>query len=361
MITALIFFLILLVLVLIHEFGHYYAAKKNGVYVEEFGFGFPPKLFGKKIGETFYSFNALPLGGFVKLFGEEYHEEEKLSTKEKIPLNRAFVNKKPWQKTIIIVAGVVMNFLLGWAIYSYLLIFGIPTPSGVAVESVQKNSPAFEAGLKKNDQIIEASYKDQVKSFVAAPELVAFTKQFAGEKVNLKIQRGKQNLILSITPRKNPPNGQGSLGIMIKQEIVIKKYPVWQAPYYGFIETASTTKRIAVEILKLPMQLFSEKPPAVEFAGPIGIAQYIGEARQYGINAVLQITALLSLNLAVINILPFPALDGGRLVFIIFEWVTGKRSNQSIEKYMNIFGFIALLSLSLIVTINDLLKLWGMN
>ncbi|PIT89239.1 MAG: RIP metalloprotease RseP, partial [Candidatus Levybacteria bacterium CG10_big_fil_rev_8_21_14_0_10_36_7] len=122
MVTAIIFFVILLILVLIHEFGHFFGAKKSGVKVEEFGFGFPPRLFGKKIGETLYSFNLIPLGGFVKLFGEEYHEEKKNKTDSQ----RAFVNKKPWQKTIIICGGVIMNFVLGWVITSYLFTVGVP-------------------------------------------------------------------------------------------------------------------------------------------------------------------------------------------------------------------------------------------
>jgi regulator of sigma E protease len=360
MITALIFFIILLILVLIHEFGHYYAAKKNGVYVEEFGFGFPPKVFAKKFGETLYSFNLLPLGGFVKLFGEEYHEEDKLHSDKKIPKERAFVNKKPWQKTIIIVAGVVMNFLLGWIIISYLMLSGIPKPSGVAIEQVVQDSPAYSAGILKGDIIEQFKVDDRAINLRAATELVNLSKQYAGEEITLTVKRGENLLDLDITPRVNPPEGQGTLGVVITQLTELKKYPWYQVPYFGLLEALNTTYQIGVEILKLPLQFFSDRPPVVEFAGPIGIAKYIGEARQYGLNAILQITALLSLNLAVINILPFPALDGGRLMFIIYEWVTGKKSSQNLEKYLNIFGFITLLGLSLLITINDLVKIWGM-
>lgn len=361
MITALIFFLILLILVLIHEFGHYYAAKKNGVYVEEFGFGFPPKLLSKKIGETKYSFNLIPLGGFVKLFGEEYHEENKLSNDKKIPKDRAFVNKKPWQKTIIIVAGVVMNFLLGFIIFTYLLTQGTPTPTGVSIENVTKNSPAERAGILKNDQILKITAKNFDKKINNVQEFVSTAKQYAGKEITVTLLRNKNEVNVKVTPRVNPPKGQGSLGVVIKQLVTIKKYPIYQAPYYGFIEAVNTTKNITIEILKLPLQLFAENKAPVEFAGPVGIARYIGEARQYGINAILQITALLSLNLAVINIMPFPALDGGRLIFIIYEWITGKRSNENIEKYMNIFGFFTLIALSIAITINDLLKLSGLR
>ena len=148
--SILLFFIILIVLVIIHEFGHFLAAKKNGVYVEEFGIGFPPRLFGKKIGETLYSINLIPLGGFVKLYGEEYHEVE--GGKQKIASNRAFINKKPWQKVSIIVAGVVMHFVLGWVLISYLFTQGIPTPlNKVRIEKVLPSTPAQQAGLKEKD------------------------------------------------------------------------------------------------------------------------------------------------------------------------------------------------------------------
>ena len=359
MLTALTFISILVVLVLIHEFGHYFAAKKTGVYVEEFGFGFPPRVFGRKFGETLYSINLLPIGGFVKLFGEEYHEKTEKIDNKKIPKERAFVNKKPWQKTIIICAGVIMNFLLGWVLISYLLTTGIPSPTGVAIEEVQPNSPALEAGLQKGDRFVSIKHDNTKKDIVLTNDLISNANKFAGDKVEVTIERKGQQQTVFIMPRKDPPEGQGSMGVVISQLVETKKYPWYTAPYYGLIEAANMTKMIAVELLKIPASLISKSAPKVEFSGPIGIAKVVGEARQYGINALLQITALLSLNLAVINILPFPALDGGRLVFVIYEWVTGKRSNQNLEKYLNLIGIIVLLGLSLVITIFDIQKFWG--
>ncbi|PIZ65818.1 hypothetical protein CO051_03635 [Candidatus Roizmanbacteria bacterium CG_4_9_14_0_2_um_filter_39_13] len=360
MITALIFLVILVVLVLIHEFGHFIVAKKSGVLVEEFGFGFPPRIFGKKFGETLYSINLIPLGGFVKLYGEEYHEGEKKRPDAKsIPKHRAFVNKSPLQKTMIITAGVVMNFILGWVILSFLFTQGVPTPAGVVVTSVQDNTPATEAGLLVGDRIISITQENKTIEIVSSEDLIGSAKTFADQPTILQIERTGKVFSVDITPRSNPPKGEGSFGIVIEQKVELVKHPWYTAPYFGFIEAASMIKMIAVEILKIPAQFFTKQSTSVEFTGPVGIAKIIGEARKFGIVALLQITAVLSLNLAVINILPFPALDGGRQVFIFYEWITGKKTNQNLEHYLNLAGIILLLTLSAVITIFDIQKYWG--
>lgn len=356
MITALIFILILVVLVLIHEFGHYYAAKRMGVYVEEFGFGFPPRVIGKKIGETLYSFNLIPLGGFVKLFGEEYHEG---ASKKSTSSSRAFVNKKPWQKTIIIVAGVVMNFILGWAIISYLFTTGVPIPIGVKITDVAVGSPAHSIGLEVGDVVEQIKYKDVSTDIITSQALISTTQSYLDKEIILVIARRGEQLEFLLTPRSNPPKGEGSMGIVMEQIIEVKYYQWYTAPYHGLIHAFNTTGIIAVEIIKIPAGFIMQKQTSVDFAGPVGIAKVIGEARQYGITAILEITALLSLNLAVINILPFPALDGGRLVFIIYEWVSGRKPNQNLERYMNMVGIVLLLGLSVLITIYDIQKYWG--
>jgi len=360
MLTALTFLIILVILVLIHEFGHFIAAKKNGVLVEEFGFGFPPRIFGKKFGETLYSINLIPLGGFVKLYGEEYHEEKKKQSRNKeIPSHRAFVNKSPLQKTIIITAGVVMNFLLGWVLLSILFTQGVPTPAGVIINQVQKNSPADAAGLKVGDHLISIAHDKTTIEIVSTEDLINSTKTFADQPTTLLIERAEKKIPVVITPRSHPPKGEGSFGILIEQKVKMVQHPWYTAPYYGFIESVTMIKTIVVEILKIPAQLITKQSTTVAFTGPIGIAKIVGEARQFGIFALMQITAILSLNLAVINILPFPALDGGREVFILYEWVTGKKSNQNLEYYLNLIGIILLLVLSAVITIFDIQKYWG--
>ncbi len=355
--SIIVFIVILGILVLVHEFGHFIAAKKSGVKVEEFGFGFPPRIFGKKIGETLYSLNLFPIGGFVKLYGEEYHEAQgSPKTKDS---DRAFINKKPWQKALIIVAGVIGNFLLGWLVISFLFTQGVPTPvNKVLVEKVQPGSPAFDAGLQNNDYILELDKSGKKYKLSSPNDLTLLTQKFLGETVVILVERKGQKINLELTPRKNPPKGEGPLGVVITSPFVEKKYPWYQAPFYGLIEAFNITKKIITELAKVAFQLVTLQKPKVDVAGPIGIAQYTGQAIKFGKNAVLELLALLSLNLAVINIFPFPALDGGRLVFVIYEWVTKKRVNQKFEKYLNVIGFALLLSLAVLVTINDLIKIY---
>ncbi len=354
MITVIVFILILALLVLIHEFGHFIAAKKSGVYVEEFGFGFPPRVFGKKIGETLYSINLLPIGGFVKLYGEEYHENAKETDGMK---NRAFVNKKPWQKVIIVVAGIIGNFLLGWVLISFLFTQGVPAPTNqVIVENVQKNSPAANAGIINGDVIINIEKDNKTYPLASSSDLIAATKKFGDQEIIMHIKSHNKDKTVTVVPRKNPPAGQGALGVVITS-FVTKKYPWYSAPFYGLKEAFSITKMIIVELSKTIFTLATLHKPKVDVAGPIGIAQFTGQAIKFGNNAVLELIALLSLNLAVINILPFPALDGGRLVLIIYEWVSGKRVNKTFEKYLNMTGIIILLSMTVLVTIHDILKL----
>ncbi len=350
----LVFIAILTLLVFVHELGHFIAAKKNGILVEEFGFGFPPRVWGKKIGETLYSINLLPIGGFVKLYGEEYHEDGKVHDKLS---ERTFYGKKPWQKAIVVVAGVVMNFMLAWVLVTYLFTQGVPTPvKNVVIEQVQPGTPAAKAGIVAADVITELRYQDKTYSLQKSDDLIKYAKQFGGQTVHLTIQRDGKQIKTSIIPRANPPKGQGALGVVITS-FVEKKYPIHQAPFYGLKHAFEITFKIIEEFGKTAGRLLSGQGAGVEVAGPVGIAQYTGTAIKFGHNAVLELMALLSLNLAVINILPFPALDGGRLVFIIYEWVTRRQVNKKFEQYTNMAGMAALLTLAAVITLSDLSKL----
>ena len=351
----LIFLFILTVLVLVHEFGHFIIAKKTGVKVEEFGIGLPPRLFGLKKGETLYSINLLPLGGFVKLYGEEYN---KLSKKNK---NRAFINKSVWQKTLIILGGVIGNFLLGWFIFSYLVTQGISVPTDkVTIEKIGKNSPAQIAGLKEKDVVTKLIPQDPRSPQIvltATEDLISQTKKLAGQTIGLEIKRNDKTFLIKIIPRINPPKGEGPLGITITSSM-IKKYPWYTAPYFGLIETINVTYKIASELGKLILGIITFQKPHVDVAGPVGIATLAGQAIKFGGNAFLQFLALLSLNLAIINILPFPALDGGRLIFVFYEGILKKKPNKNVEQYTNLVGFVILLSLAALITVNDIIKLF---
>jgi regulator of sigma E protease len=347
----------LALLVLVHEFGHFLAAKKNGVRVEEFGFGFPPRLFGIRKGETLYSINALPIGGFVKLYGEEYHETKNHKSQITEHKSKAFVYKHPLQKAVIIIAGVLGNFLLGWVLISFLFTQGVPTPiNKVLVERVLPGSPAFTAGLHEKDLIYKAVIDKKEFKITSSSDLISLSKKYAGKDMIISVERESKQYSFILTARVKPPQGEGPLGIVITS-FMEKRYPWYQAPFYGLVEAFNITKKIAIELLSTLFQVLTFQKPSVEVAGPVGIARYTGQAIKFGKNAVLELIALLSLNLAIINILPFPALDGGRLVFALYEWVTKRRINHKIEQYVNLFGIMTLLTLAALITINDIVKL----
>ena len=349
MFTIVIFFLVLSILVIIHECGHFFAAKLNGIKVEEFGFGLPPRIVGIKFGETLYSLNALPFGGFVKVFGEEAAQLDNAS-QSSYDKNRAFIHKKNWQKVVVLIAGVVCNFLLGWLIISYLFTKGVPVPSDkVTIEEVVASSPAAASGLKKNDVILSFSVDSIEFPVKKSEDVTGFAKKYAGREV--------VRITTQLIPRLNPPKGQGALGIVVTN-FSIKKYSVLEAPVLGLVEASRMTYLIFTELAKTLFRFITFQKPEADIAGPIGIAQLTSAAAKQGLDALLQMIGLLSLNLAVINILPFPALDGGRLMLVFYEVVTRRKVNPQIERKLNIAGFAILLSLIVLVTINDIIKLF---
>lgn len=370
--TLLVFFLVLSILVLIHEIGHFVAAKRFGIKVEEFGFGLPPRLFAKKIGETEYSINALPIGGFVKLYGEEGPADAHAMAGEggiDSTNNRSFYNRPPWQRAIVLIAGVAMNFLLALVVLSFLFTQGVFVPAQrVHIEKVVDDSPAMVAGLHANDIILSM---DETK-ILTNDDLVNYTKERLGQSVRLTILRGAnfekpiregecigcETLTLSVVPRKDAPQGQGPIGIAIshyEQRI----YTWYEAPIYGTKEALFLSRELLIGLGKTVWKLVTFQSVSREVAGPIGIAQATGQAVKFGNMAVLELLGLLSLNLAIINILPFPALDGGRLLFVIIEATTGKRIHTHWERNLHQIGMAILLALILLVTINDILRIFG--
>lgn len=357
MITIVVFFIILSILVIIHELGHFIAAKRNNVYVEEFGFGLPPRIFGIKRGETLYSLNLLPFGGFVKVLGEEEHELEQ----KKLPAElakRTFVSKSPAVKILILTAGVLANFLLGWVVVTYLFIQGVPVPTNsVIIEKVVQGSPAKNAGISEKDKIIGFVDGAETRLFGTTDEFMTFVSKNKGKQITLQVRDSKGGTKnVAITPRMNPPKGEGSLGIVLTP-YEMKKYVWYKAPVYGLIESVTITATIVRELGLTIFRLITLQPQQVDVAGPVGIAKITGQAVEFGVSAVLQLLGLLSLNLAVINILPFPALDGGRLAFVLYETATRRKINPNIEKRLNMAGFAILLSLIVLITIHDIAKL----
>ncbi|HVZ67597.1 MAG TPA: RIP metalloprotease RseP [Patescibacteria group bacterium] len=356
-ITIIAFIVVLSVLVLIHELGHYLTAKKFGIKVEEFGFGFPPRVLGKKIGETIYSINLLPVGGFVKLYGEDAAGGGSVKTakvsKEKWNTKKAFFARPAWQRATIILAGVVMNFVLAVVLISYLFTFhGVAVPTeNIKVVEVVANSPASTAGLKKDDLVISVNSNNinDTDSFVS------LTRKSEGKPLVFEIKRNGQVFTKTITPRTKFPKGEGPLGVAISN-IEIKKYPWYEAPFFGTVEAFKFSWLIVKGLLDMVVNLATGKGFA-GVAGPIGVAQLTGQAVSYGFDATLWFVALLSLNLAVVNVLPIPALDGGRLFFIVIEMITGKKVDSKYETMAHAIGLVVLLGLIVLITFFDIMRL----
>ncbi len=363
LLTIVVFILILSVLVLIHELGHFLVAKKLGVKVEEFGFGFPPRVFGKKIGETVYSLNLLPIGGFVKLYGEDDAGGGKLGSVDKSALKakgsqlkRAFFARPVWQRASIVVAGVVMNFLLALVIVTYLFgVHGVPTPGNkVLIVDLAKNAPAAKAGIVVGDQVISLNGQ----KITNPDQLITLTKSNLGKLVFVEVLTTKgERKVITLIPRTKYPAGEGAMGVAISTDVIVKKYSWYQAPVVGLQETAKDSWMIVQGLGSTVQQVATERKVPQGLAGPVGIAQITGQFVKIGPEAVLSLVAMLSLNLAVLNILPIPALDGGRLFFILIEGVTRKKVSPRIEGYAHAVGMAVLLALIALITIHDIFRL----
>lgn len=372
--TIVVSLITLSVLVLTHELGHFLVAKKAGIKVEEFGLGYPPRMVGKKIGETVYSLNWIPFGGFVRLYGEELEETIRKEAKG------AFWMKSKKARAAVIVAGVFANFLLAIFVFSIVYsVSGIPTPTDkVKVVGIVPNSPAEEMGLKEGDIVLAVD--DQPMK-----ELKQFTRlidEKKGKEIKITVAREEanpclekvlggggggfscqdNNLIFLITPRESPPQGEGPLGVVVSN-FEIKKYAFWQMPFRGAVEGLKEafgwTTLIISSLGKMVADLVMKGVVPREIAGPVGIFQITGTVAQSGILSILQFTGILSINLMIINILPFPALDGGKLVFIGYELVTRRRPRPSFEHWVNAAGMVVLLTLLSLVTINDIVRIVG--
>jgi len=362
-----IFIVMLLVLVLVHEAGHFFTAKAFKIRVDEFGFGFPPKLFGIKKGETEYSINAIPFGGFVKIFGES-PDEESLTGPD---ANRSLVNKPKYQQALVMVAGICANFLLAWLLLSFGFISGLPTslgsePSGyklqnvnLVVVSVAKKSPAAISGLKSGDKIISVqSDKDSIVN-LNPDSLKAFVLSHPKKEINIGYLRGKDitEHLINVLPVVEKNETIPSIGVAIDQ-IGTLKLPIFRAFYEGMKSDVSVTKQTVVGLYALITDSFKGKANLSAVAGPVGMIGIVGDASKFGFAYLLSFAALISVNLAIINLIPFPALDGGRLLFLLIEKIKGSRMNEKFANMANMIGFSILILLMLVISFHDILKLF---
>lgn len=358
--TILLFIFILGLLVFVHELGHFVAAKRAGMEVEEFGFGFPPRVFGVKRGGTIYSVNLIPLGGFVKILGEDGGNADN---------PKSFGHKSFWRRLTVLLAGVVMNALFAWLLISIGLGVGIPTvvsenesmPAGsrirglaVGIIEVANNGPASAAGLKVGDKIMTIAGQE-VKTIEDAQRL---TRANAGNETGFVLKRGESIIEKTITPRANPPQGEGPLGVNLSS-IALVSYPWYQAPFRAVTATVNLLVATVTGIATVFAQWISGNSVTAALSGPVGIAVMTRDIAALGIPYLIQFTAVLSVNLAIINAVPFPALDGGRVLFLIIEKIRRKKLPQTAEQVANSVGFLLLLLLMAFVTYKDIARLGG--
>jgi len=342
-ITLIIGLAALSVLLIAHELGHFITAKSVGVRVEEFGLGFPPRLLSFKRGETRYSLNAIPFGGFNKLAGEE---------DPKVPGSLA--SKSIGARLLVLSAGSLMNFLLPLLLFS--IAFMVPhnlVMGQVVVKEVAPNSPAAIAGLESGDVILRLNEKPVHN----INELQRYVHLNLGKEVTLLIKHTDSTTeAVKLTPRWKPPEGQGATGIlitMLNPTIVSQSYPFWKAVPLGMTEFIKTFVLYKNGIISL---IIGAAPATV--MGPVGIAQITGEVAKAGISPLLEIIALISLILAIVNLFPLPALDGGRIAFVLLEWVRrGKRVSPKTEGLVHLIGFAMLMAAMLLITYQDILRI----
>lgn len=349
--SVLRFGVVLSLLVFVHELGHFLAAKWRKVAVEEFGFGLPPRLWGKEFRGTLYSINLFPIGGFVKLKGEDpevagFGDADSFSAKSKR------------SRAAMIVAGVFGNLLLAWLIFSFLFAVGSPEISGkVQIEEVAKGSPAESAGLSSGDVVVAINDRP-----VKMPEdLILEVSRQAGREVTLRIDRQGQALQMLVAPRVDPPAGEGPLGvkvILVDHKVTLIKHPLWQAPFYAAVETGQILKEMLGGMGFLVRSALSRQEVPGGVSGVVGIKALTDIAAAMGERFFLQFVAILSLNLLIFNLLPIPALDGGRLLFVGLEAVLRKKLNPKVERVANNLGLAFLLLLFVLITIQDIERFW---
>lgn len=358
--TILVAIFALVALMVLHEFGHFVLAKKFGTKVEEFGVGLPPRLFGKKFGETVYSLNLIPFGAFVKIHGEQGGVED----------IRSFSEKPIWQRALIVLGGVVMFWIIAAVLLSVVFYLGVPTAVSDSATDVQqvevqvgkvfRGTPAAQSGLKPLDTIVKMERDGDSVRPEKIGQVQKFVEKHQGQSITLTVKRWEEMKEVTITPRKDVPPEQGPMGISLVRTAV-KSYPAWEAPLRGAEACVAMTVNAGRGLSGLVGKLFQGKgmPPGSQPMGPIGIFGFLNQAAQSGVSNFLRFVAIISIFLAIFNILPIPALDGGKLVFLALEKVKGKPVSPKVEERITNFFFVLLITLMLVVTIKfDLPRLF---
>lgn len=401
--AILVFVIILILLIFVHELGHFLTVRKFGIKAQEFGFGFPPRIFGiqflqdgkkykiwkfsfpktfriiwgskdgddenekkdleeahkKKVrGGTIYSLNWIFLGGFVKIKGEDGGDKKDPDS---------FASKPAGKRILVLAAGVIMNFIFAWVLITFVFMLGAPQSveldgekkidAKIQISGVSSNSPAEIAGFKIGDEIlkVQKNLSGKEVKLESIEEVQDYVDVNRGQKIDLKIRRGQEDLKISVTPRISVPENQGPLGISLAQTVIVK-YPWYKSIWEGLKTTLALIGAILFALFEIIRNLFLGQGVGAEVAGPVGIAVLTREVSNLGLVYILQFAALLSINLGIVNILPIPALDGGRILFVLIEKIKGKPISQKIEQAFHSTGFLLLVLLLALITFKDVFK-----
>ncbi len=348
-VTILLFLIVLAVLIFVHELGHFLVARACGIKVTEFALGFGPKLWSKTKGETTYALNLVPFGGYVKIFGEN-PDEESISGPES---KRSFVNKPKWQQVLVLASGVIFNFIFALIIIIIAFSAGVPASlesypeyanrlanPHIAITYVEPQSPADAAGLRAGETITGFSSVEEIQEAINASGDKGLT-------INGKNVIAKQGIV----------EGKYAIGISM-DNVGTLRLPVHLAIYEGTRFTLHMMKEITIGLYDLVAGIFKGTSKLSSVTGPVGIAGLVSDAAQLGFTYLLMFTALISINLGVLNLVPFPALDGGRILFVLIESIIRRPIKPVLANTVNAVGFALLLLLMIVVTYRDIVKIF---
>jgi regulator of sigma E protease len=364
--SIIIFLIILAIIVFVHELGHFLVAKRSGMRVDRFAIGFPPKLWSFKKGETEYAINLIPFGGFVSIFGENPDEQSEIPNPD---LSRSFGHKSKWSQVAVLLAGIFANILFAWLLLTISYVGGLPTPVAVSpqpltdihlvITSVAAHSPAEKAGLKAGDTVLGVSTSGAHPVILSPIETKTFQDFIAAhgsDNLAITYERAGQAGTLAMMPANGIVPDRAAIGVSLDMIGLLKLSP-GAALLESSRETLSMLKGTVVGLSALLVNAVRGQAKLSEVTGPVGIVGLVGDAAHFGFTYLLSFAAFISLNLAVINLIPFPALDGGRVLFVIIEAIKGSPIKPKIANAFNLIGFSLLMLLMLVVTYHDIARI----
>ncbi len=354
--TIIIFLIVLAILIFVHELGHFLAARFFDIKVDAFALGFGPKIFGRTIGETTYSLNLIPFGGYVKIFGEN-PDDESINGVDKA---RSFVHMAKWKQVAVLFAGIFFNFVFAAILVAIAFSFGVSAPVSsfneykdsmynqhIVITLVNRGSPADKAGLKAGDVLV-------------VPSAESFQKEIndsASNGIDVKYTRGGKEYITNVIAEKGIVQDRYAIGVAM-DNVGTLKLPFHKAIIESIRFTLHSIATMISGLYELVTGIFNGKSSLSSVSGPVGIAGMVGDAAKIGFTYLLMFTAIISINLGVLNLIPFPALDGGRILFVLIEVVIRRPIKPVVANTVNALGFGLLILLMIVVTYKDIANLF---